>query len=305
MKMIQQVKYALTLLKELHRRLDKLEQAVGNIQTHLSAQLPSRSIQDHEFQVYSQSGEDGIIQFLIRQIPGIKPLFVEFGVERYTEANTRFLLTHDNWRGLIMDGSRDNIEYLLQDRIMWQHTLTAVQAFVKRENINALLADNGFTGEIGLLSVDIDGNDYWVWEAIDCVTPAIVVCEYNSLFGPSHKLTIPYQPDFMRGQAHYSNLYYGASIAALTDLANRKGYQLVGANQRGNNVFFIKTEYGHTLPNLTPEQAYVETRYREARTQAGGLAFLDFAQARRLIAAMPLYDIDKDRIVRMQELVDL
>lgn len=265
MKLLQQLRQALVLLKELPRRLDKLEQAIGNVQVTLDRQSTSTSIREHEFQVYSQSGEDGIIQYLLNHVTISNTTFIEFGVERYTESNTRFLLTHNNWSGLVIDGSQSNIDFIRKDRLYWQQSLTAICAFIDKDNINQLIAGNGFTGQVGLLSVDIDGNDYWVWDAIDCIDPMIVVCEYNSLFGPTRKVTVPYDKNFVRSMAHYSCVYYGASIAALTHLAEKKGYVLVGSNSRGNNVFFVKSEFAHAFQKLTPDQTYVRAQFREAR----------------------------------------
>lgn len=302
MKLTQQIRYALHLLRELPRRLDKLEQAVGNIQAVLSQQSSSNAIRDHEFQVYSQSGEDGIIQFLIERVPIVNPLFVEFGVERYTEANTRFLLTRNYWSGLVIDGSLDNIDFIKRDPISWQQTLLAVHAFINKDNINELITSQGISGEIGLLSVDIDGNDYWVWEAINSIDPMIVICEYNSLFGPCRKVTIPYQQDFIRHKAHYSQVYYGASISALAHLAQQKGYVLVGSNSRGNNVFFVKEQYSQPFQILTPQDAYIRAQFRESLDVNGNLSFFNFTQALEQIKALPLYDIETDSLIQVKDL---
>ena len=109
-----------------------------------------------------------------------------------------------------------------------------------KESINQLIGDSGFSGKIGILSIDIDGNDYWVWESISVVDPVIVVVEWNSVFGPKHAVTTPYSAEFNRAKAHYSCLYWGASMRAFEILGERKGYQLVGSNALGNNIFFIK-----------------------------------------------------------------
>src|SRR5262245_17108326 len=169
-------------------------------------------MRDAEFRVFSQFGDDGIIQHLIHNadVRRENHIFVEFGVENYLEANTRFLLMNDNWRGLVIDGDPNHISFIQRDEIFWRHDLTACAAFIDAENINSLLRDAGFVGEIGILSIDIDGNDYWVWQAIDVVRPIIVIAEYNAVFGPCHAVSIPYDPKFQRGRAHWSNLYWGA-----------------------------------------------------------------------------------------------
>ena len=124
------------------------------------------SLRDAEFKVFSQFGDDGIIQYLIHRLASLPDSFVEFGVENYREANTRFLLLNNNWRGLVLDGNRNHIEQIQTDKIHWQHTLTAKHAWITRDNINDLIREAGFSGKIGLLSIDIDGNDYWVWEKL-------------------------------------------------------------------------------------------------------------------------------------------
>lgn len=175
------------------------------------------------FKVSSQWEEDGIIDWLINVLDIPDCRFVEFGVESYKEANTRFLLQNRNWRGLIIDGSMQNIDSVKMENIYWRHDLTAVSEFITAENINDLLVSNGMDGDIGLLSIDIDGNDYWVWKAINVTNPILVIVEYNAVFGDCHPLTIPYDPLFDRTRAHSSNLYFGASIAALNSLASKKG----------------------------------------------------------------------------------
>jgi hypothetical protein len=117
-----------------------------------------------------------------------------------------------------------------------------------------------------------------VWEAIEAVSPRIVVCEYNNRFGPTLKLTIPYNQLFQRTNTHYSNLYYGASIAALTDLAQKKGYSLVGSNRAGNNAFFVRNDVIGTLESKTPEAAYIRAQFRESRDVNGELSFLGWSE---------------------------
>ena len=155
-----------------------------------------KTLFDVELKVFSQMGEDGIIQYLISNIEISSKRFVEFGVEDYSESNTRFLLMNNNWEGLIMDGSEENMKQVYSKDYAWKHSLIAKQAFVTKENINYLLSESGFTGNIGLLSIDIDGNDYWIWDAITVVEPDIIICEYNSVFGSRRAITIPYKNNF-------------------------------------------------------------------------------------------------------------
>lgn len=186
---------------------------------------------DVEFSVFSQFGDDGIIQWLIHRLSGLSETFVEFGVGDYRESNTRFLLLNDNWRGLVMDSSDRNVAVIKRDDVSWRHDLQSACAFVTVENINQLMLDHGFEGEIGLLHSDIDGNDYWVWRGLTAVRPAIAIMEYNSVFGAERAITIPCDPNFSR--VRINNLYFGASLPAMCYLANSKGYDFVGSNSAG------------------------------------------------------------------------
>ena len=209
------------------------------------AQPNISSLADVEFKVFSQWGEDGIIDWIVERadMPSNLHTFIEFGVESYQESNTRFLLENRLWRGLVIDGDQALNENLSRDPRHWRHNLKAKSAFITRENINELIGKTGFVGDIGLLSVDIDGNDYWVWEAITVVRPIILICEYNAIFGNRHAISVPYDSGFIWGQKH-DRAYYGASILAFSSLAMRKGYKFLGTTTAGNNAFFIREDHG-------------------------------------------------------------
>ena len=286
---IRRISKVLRRYAELPVRIARLQEAIGRIESRqvaLSDGVPS----EREFRVFSQWGEDGIIQYLIRQVPVDRKIFIEFGVENYLESNTRFLLTNNCWAGLVIDGSESNVEFIKQDSIYWASNLKAEHCFVTAENINDIIRRAGMQGDIGLLSIDIDGNDYWVWAAIDSVSPRIVICEYNAHFGRHAQLTVPYQPDFVRDKAHFSKIYYGASIAALNALADAKGYSLVAANSAGNNVFFVRNDVRGDLPTLSCTDAYRRPVFREYHDAEGRLTFEDFDTRVRNIGRLPIYD---------------
>lgn len=255
-----------------------------------------------EFKAFSQWGEDGIIQYLINRVAIKDASFVEFGVENYLEANTRFLLINNNWKGLVLDGSQSHIDYIRKDRIYWRHDLTAECRFITRENINEILDECGFRGDIGLLSIDIDGNDYWVWESIDVIKPRIVVCEYNSVFGNSRSVTVPYNASFKRTDAHYSNLYFGASLPALCLLASRKGYDFVGSNSTGSNAFFVRNDLAHGLHCYSAADGFIDSKLRESRNESGELTYLAGSERQKAIHDLPLYDVKNDEIIRIEDL---
>jgi len=279
-------------LRSIEERCKKIQEALGRIEGRQLADVPAGDLQGAEFRTFSQWGEDGILQHLLRHVVITKKIFIEFGVENYTESNTRFLLIKDNWSGLVVDGSAANIDFIKNDDIYWRHNLKAEHAFITAENINDLFRKNGIVGEIGLLSIDIDGNDYWVWQAIDVVNPSIVVLEYNSGFGAERAVTVPYDASFIRSKAHYSNLYYGSSLSALWLLGRRKGYTLVGCNSAGNNAFFVRNDLRPaSLPEVHPQDAFVRARFRESRTPDGALAFLSDAQVAAILDTLPLTDV--------------
>ena len=294
MELAKKLREKFSQLGSIETRLMRLQEAIGRIENRQLAALGTMGMQANEFRAYSQWGEDGIIQSLIRALELGRSVFVEFGVETYVESNTRFLLTNDNWAGLVIDGSEANIAYIRSDPIYWKHNLKAECSFITRDNINELIRRNGISGDIGLLSVDIDGNDYWVWQAIDVVDPVIVIVEYNARFGSAATLTVPYDPNFVRSQAHHSTIYYGASLAAFHQLGERKGYSLVGCNSAGNNAFFVRKDcVPASMKVLTPAQAYVSNQFRESRDAAGGLIFLAPESERAILDSLPLVDVSR------------
>lgn len=258
-----------------------------------------------EFSGFSQWGEDGIIDWLIDKLPEIPKTFIEFGVEDYRESNTRLLLYLRNWRGYVMDGSGEHISNIKKQNVYWRFDLTANCAFIDRDNINQLLQASGFSGDVGLLSIDIDGNDYWVWQAINTVNPVIVVCEYNAVFGDVHRVTVPYQADFQRTRAHYSNLYFGASLPALIELGREKGYSFAGTNSNGCNAFFIREDCAPLIMTALDEIATHPSLFREARDSSGNLAFTRGRERQGIIAHLPVVDLETNSTKTIGDLGDL
>jgi hypothetical protein len=293
------------LAREQMTRADTLEKTLVLQGRALGQALADREIgnvQEAEFRVFSQWGEDGILHYLTGHVPVPNRLFVEFGVEDYRESNTRFLLASGGWRGVILDGGTAHQRFVRKAGLDWKFGLRAVSAFVTRENINELLTAAGAHGDIGLLSIDIDGNDYWIWDAIDCIAPRIVVVEYNSLFGPDRAVTIPYDPAFRRSTAHRSNVYYGASLAAVSAVARRKGYTLVGCNSAGANAFFVRDDCVGSLPTPTVEQAFVARHFREARDASGRLLLQSGHDEVRLIEHLEVVDVATQKVMRIRDL---
>jgi hypothetical protein len=280
--------------KSILTHMEEIKINQGLILMNQNWYLKQREILDNitkaEFSVFSQWGDDGIIQFLINYLDIENKSFIEFGVETYNECNTRFLLINDNWRGLIFDGSIENIETVKNDDIYWRFNLTAKCEFITKDNINELLLKNGFEGEIGLLHIDIDGNDYWVWKAINVVNPVIVIVEYNSLFGSENPWTIPYDESFVRSASHESNLYYGTSLSSLCDLGSEKGYAFIGCNSNGNNAYFVRTDKLKDLRVLNVTEGYVKSQFSESRGENGVLTFVRDHKRIDVISGLEIYN---------------
>ena len=186
---------------------------------------PISDITRYERHLYSQNGEDGILEALFAVIGTTNQYFVEFGASDAKECNARYLAQHRGWRGLWMDADCDH-----PHRAVRRETVTA-------ENVEALFARYGVPRTFDLLSIDIDGNDYWVWRAITAYEPRVVVIEYNAMVPLQESRVIPYDPLF-RWDANTD--FFGASLLALQRLGAQKGYALVGCDRSGTNAFFVR-----------------------------------------------------------------
>ena len=196
-------------------------------------------LEQFEYSIYSQNGEDGILRHLYNEIGFGSKTFLEFGFEG-TQNNSLRLILFEGFRGTYLDGSKIRVaQFKRAARIFGIPGVAAFRVFLTRENLVETLCRVGTPEEIDLLSIDVDGNDYWFWEAITSVSPRIVVIEYNASLGPDLSLTVPYDPSF---HCPDFNFYHGASLVALERLGKRKGYSLVGCDSRGVNAFFVRND---------------------------------------------------------------
>lgn len=286
-------------IKSTYRKIRRLAERravtqlllLGRQMSWNAAQLPPNTdLRKVGFKVFSQWDEDGIIQYLINKVPVGSKTFIEFGVGSYEESNTRFLLMNNNWQGMVLDSSIEEVRYIRSDPIYWQYDLTADQAWITRENINELLSQAGFGSDLGLLSIDVDGNDYWIWEAVQSVSPRIVIVEYNSLFG-LHPVSVPYSRDFDRTRAHVSNLYFGCSLAALHHLARKKGYVFVGSDIAGHDAFFVRSDVAGALRDVEPADVFVPSGVKESRDRRGSFTYVRGDERVKLIEHLPVVDV--------------
>ena len=254
-------------------------------------EFQARSLKDVEFSIFSQFGDDGIIQWLTQNLEIPNKTFIEFGVEDFSESNCRFLMMNDNWSGFVMDGSELNIKNLKSSYYYWKYELASKAVFINKDNINDLIQEQEFNREVGLLHIDIDGNDYYIWDEINVIEPIIVIVEYNGIFGKDRSLSVIYDEDFIRNNSHYSYLLFGSSIKSLYQLAEEKGYSFIGCNSGGNNAYFVRNDkLNDVVKSATLEQGYVESKYRESRDKNGNLSFLNKTQARMLLKGVDVYN---------------
>jgi len=264
--LISQLKEKVFALVGIDEKLDDIKINQGLILSLMQREQRSKNLQDYEFKVFSQWGEDGILQHLTKTLAIKNKTFIEFGVETFFEANCRFLMMKDNWSGFVIDGSYKNIKRLKNSHFYWKYDINAIDAFITRENINELLLMSAFDEDVGILSIDIDGNDYHVLEAISTFRPRILICEYNAVFGGARKISVPYDPAFRRRDKHFSNLYWGASLSAITHLAEQKGYSLVGTNSAGCNAFYVRNDLlTERVEVLSVPETFIPSKIRESR----------------------------------------
>jgi len=212
---------------------------------------PLPSFQDVEFRVFSQDTEDGILLFIFSLIGTTNKRVVEICAGGGIECNAANLILNHGWRGLLFDTGRRGIEagrlFYSRNRDTCLSPPALVQAWITAENVDSLLEEHGFTGEIDLLSLDVDGVDYWIWKAIDVVRPRVVVLEYHEELG-YESVTVPYDAEFDRMRVSID--YYGASLPAFRKLAAEKGYRLVGCHGKKFNAFFVRDD---VAPDVLPE----------------------------------------------------
>ncbi len=213
------------------------------------------SILETGYRVFSQFEEDGKLLFIFSIIGMENKVFIEIGSDDGINSNSANLYFNFGWRGLFIDGNPVSIKrgkrFFDKYPHPWFYKPIFKCAKVTRENVNELIEEANFKGEVGLLSIDIDGNDYWVWDAIHIISPKVVIIETHNEFGLNN-IVVPYDPNYYFPGKH--PIYHGASPVAMNKLAIKKGYRLVGANELGFNFIFVKNGFADSiLPEVTVE----------------------------------------------------
>lgn len=194
-------------------------------------------LSDASYDVFTYHGEDGILLYLLSQLKEVPAVFIDIGAGDCIKSNCANLVTHFGWSGTFIDKDKNQLSV---GQRFYQASKAQGIRFVETEvtvgNVNQLITEAAAHSNIGLLSIDIDGNDYWIWKAIDVMQPSIVLIEAKVEFG-LHSLVVPYGPNNHRS---VNKEYNGASVEAIRKLGEAKGYKLVGANKQGYNLFFVR-----------------------------------------------------------------
>jgi hypothetical protein len=234
---------------------------------------PYPNIRDAGFRVYSQFEEDGIILYVLSMIGFKTRRVVEMCCGTGEECMAANLIVNHGFDGYLFDGSEENIRRATsfftsrKDCLLNAPTLTP--AWITAENVNDLLIASGCSGEVDMFSLDIDGNDYWVWEAVTAIDPRLLVFETHNVIPADKSLTIRYDPKFDRStRPSVEQDYASASLLAMQKLCRRRGYRLIGGHRHGFNAFFLREDEGTKFfPEVSIEQVHENRFTRSAQSQ--------------------------------------
>jgi hypothetical protein len=218
----------------------------------LAEQTPLPRLEDVEFRAFSQSGEDGILLYLFALLGATTKRAIELAAGDGVECNTANLIVNHGWQALLVDSELALVErgraFYRAHRSTWIWPPRFVHARLSVENVDALIVEQGFAGDVDLLSLDLDGMDYWIWQALRSARPRVVVVEYQTAWGPDERKVTAYDANFSLKRTAAGLCYgAGASLAALVALGRQKGYRLIGSQRYGFNAFFMRDDVGEGL----------------------------------------------------------
>ena len=266
------------------------------------------TLHESELKVFSQNGEDGIIDYLVHQLAIPSPNFVEIGIGNYRESNTRFLYNRVHSKGLIID-RLDQLHMKVKPYVnLWKGDLKIHQKMVTAENINEILGKY-CDYKIDIFSIDIDGVDYWVISKLRPNISKIFIAEFNPTFGPDLEITVPNIDGFDRINYHYSGLCYGHSLKALIKLMEEKNYYFLGTNLQKMNAFFISNELSKEsfFPNINLKDLsyYSDSNIRDSRDRNYNLTYLSGSKKLQEIKECEIINLtdDKNKVIKIKDLV--
>lgn len=269
-----------------------------------------KSINEAEEKIFSQNGEDGIIDYILEILNINDPKFIEIGVENYIEANTRLLYHIRNSQGLIVDQSIDKNK-LNKNLDLWKGRIKVLKRSVSPKNINNIINYEQFNKNLDLFSIDIDGLDFWVIKELPANFAKICIAEYNPLFGSEIEITVPDIENFDRTNYHYSNLCWGVSLKGLISIMKKKNFTFLGTNNLKNNAFFINKDFEKLFKQVIPDEnlkleKYTDHKFQESRDKKGNLTYLSRIEQLKEIEDCQVVNINKSLVekVKLSELIN-
>lgn len=269
-----------------------------------------KKLSDVDYKIFSQNGEDGILDYLIHQLNLEKPKFIEIGVGDYTEANTRFIFERCSPKGTIVDCIENLEDKVKKNLKLWKGELKIINKIVNSKNIIEIMQESNCSSDLDIFSLDIDGIDYWIIDKLPKNFSKIVVLEYNSTFGNEIEVTIPNIENFDRTKYHYSNLCYGMSFQAAIKLMEKKNFYYIGTNLFNNNIFFISKKFSKEkyFKNLVIGKSEYngDAFFRESRDKDGNLNYLSGKKKLREISECKVVDLgNNNEIKKISEVYNL
>jgi hypothetical protein len=270
-----------------------------------------KNISDLDYKIFSQNGEDGIIDYLLYSLDITSPKFIEIGIGDYEESNTRYLFETTNSQGLIIDCIKNLKTKVMKNTKLWRGDLKIIENFIDSENIIKILKENSFYEKIDLFSIDIDGTDYWVLKQIPNNFSKVIIVEYNSNFGHEFEVTVPNIKKFNRTKYHYSNLCFGTSLKAVINLLEKKNYTFIGTNISKMNAFFISNselnKINLDIPDKNNIKKFTNANFRESKDMNGKLNYLSGNKKLNEIKNCEIVDVSnsKEKLLTIKELYNL
>jgi len=314
-RVIRQLLMRLNVIRELRRLHLALNLVLSQKPNHLEIQaaiLASRArystlslLSDADVKVYSQWGEDGILDYLCECVGIERPKMIEVGAGNFTECNSRFLVEFRNASATLVDADANLEKFVKESDLYWKTHLYSITDWVSTSNINSIIKTaTQQMGGLDIFSLDLDGNDYWILKEANLGDTKVAVVEYNSIFGSEIAVSVPEDERFDRTEKHFSWLYYGANLKAYVDLLESKGLVFVGTNRVRSNAFFVRNDLINRVSIEIPTSlsSFTENKIRESRDEFGRMNHLELTRGYELIKDQLVIDLERQLQVRLGSL---
>lgn len=297
------------LIESISKREEEVRLRIGlmHVSQNRSHDFKPKNLWDAEVKVFSQWGEDGILDYLFERLGIHKPKILELGAGCFAECNSRFAAHARNASVYAVDARKDLKEGITESGLVWRNTLGFESAEISDANALSIQSRAyAFMSGIDAISIDLDGNDYWIAQEMDFSDVKVVCVEYNPLFG-SKRVTVNNSME-SRWQRHQSGLVFGASLKAWLEFFRSREFSFVGSNRAGNNAFFVRNSLcgnlGIELPASNELDKFLDWRCRESRDEQNQLSFLSLAEAKTLIQDCGVFDIKRGQSSRLRDVED-